>query len=158
MRDAERMKIVYGGRNLMCNASRQILTDNELALVEEREKVAAVEHLHHDVNRVLVLENVIKLDYVWVLADFEHFNFSLEQLKVFYGELFLFYYLNRALLSRLQMSRRLDEAIFTLAKIFPKLVVVVQACVARRALDGLDPLFFLLARREIVYTPLIGED
>ena len=78
MRDAERMKIVYGGRNLMCNASRQILTDNELALVEEREKVAAVEHLHHDVNRVLVLENVIKLDYVWVLADFEHFDFSFE--------------------------------------------------------------------------------
>ena len=101
MRDAERMKIVYGGRNLMCNASRQILADNELALVEEREEVAAVEHLHDDVNRVLVFKDVIKLDYVRMLADFEHFDFSLEQLKVFYGELFLFYYFDSALLTRL---------------------------------------------------------
>ena len=101
MRDAKRVKIVYCGRNLMCNASRQILTDNKLALVEEREKVATVQHLHHDVNRVLVLKDIIELDYVWMLADFEHLDFSLEQLKIFYGEFFLFYYFNSALLTRL---------------------------------------------------------
>ena len=70
-------------RQLMRNVSGQILADDKFALVEEWEEIASVEHLHYDVNRVLVLKHVEKFDYVGVLADFKHFDFALEQLKIF---------------------------------------------------------------------------
>lgn len=48
--------------------------------MQEREEVTSSEYLHHDVDRVLVFEDVIEFYNVWMLTNFEHFYFSFEQL------------------------------------------------------------------------------
>ena len=69
MSDAKRVQIVDRCRQLVCNVSGKVLRDDKLAFVEEREEVSSSEYLHHNVDRLLVLEDIKELDYIWVLAD-----------------------------------------------------------------------------------------
>ena len=62
----------------MSYAPRQVLINDEFTFVEEREEVTAIKDLHHDVYRVLILEDVEELYYVWMLANFEHLNLSFQ--------------------------------------------------------------------------------
>lgn len=73
----------------MSDTACQLFADDKLTLVQEREKVASSQHLHHNIDRILILEHIVEFYYVRVLADFENFNFSLEQLQVFDGQIFL---------------------------------------------------------------------
>ena len=78
MSDAKRVQIVDRCSQLVCNVSGKVLRDDKLTFVEEREEVTAIEDLHHDVYRVLILEDVEELYYVWMLANFEHLNLSFQ--------------------------------------------------------------------------------
>lgn len=78
MGDSEGVEVVDCCGKLVSNFASLVLLNNELAFVQELEEITAVEHLHHDVDGVLVLEDVEELDDVGVLAHLQHFNFSLE--------------------------------------------------------------------------------
>ena len=80
MRDAKLVQIVNCSGDLMGDASRKILTNDELSLVQESEEVTSIEDLHDDVNRVLILKNVVELDNVRVLAHFKNLDLTLQQL------------------------------------------------------------------------------
>lgn len=78
MGDSEGVEVVDCCGQLVSNFASLVLLNNELAFVQELEEITAVEHLHHDVDGVLVLKDVEELDDVGVLAHLQHFNFSLE--------------------------------------------------------------------------------
>lgn len=62
----------------MSNFAGLVLLNYELTLMQELKEITAVEHLHNDVDRVLVLEDVEELDNVRVLAHLQHLNFSFQ--------------------------------------------------------------------------------
>ena len=73
---SERMEVVNGCGYLMCYCAGSIFGYLEVLGFEIVEEIAALEILHDDIDEVRILKHVIKPDYIWVLADFEHFNFS----------------------------------------------------------------------------------
>ena len=80
MGDTKRMQVVNGCCHLMGDCAGALLCDNELAFVQVREEVAAVEHFHHDVDRILILEHIEELYYIGMLADFEDLDLTFEEL------------------------------------------------------------------------------
>jgi hypothetical protein len=44
------------------------------------EEITALENFHDNVNVVLVLKHIVEPYDIWMLADFQHFDFSLQQL------------------------------------------------------------------------------
>ena len=80
--DSKRVEVVNRSGQLMSDDASSILTDSEVLGVQVGEEVTAAEHFHDDVDVVLVLEYIVELDDVGVLADFQHFNLSFQQLQV----------------------------------------------------------------------------
>ena len=111
------MQIVNRSRQLVCNAAGELLANYKFSLVQKRKEVTAIEHFHHDVNRVLVLENVIEFYNVGVLADLKHLNLSLEQFKIFERELFLFDDFDCTFLVGFLVNCRLYQSILALAQV-----------------------------------------
>ena len=86
---SEGVEVVDCRGQLVRNATCQVLADNKFALVEEGEEISAYEDLHDNIDRILVLEYVIELDYVRMLAHLEDFNLTFKQLQIFNRQLFL---------------------------------------------------------------------
>ena len=116
MHNAETVQVVKGSGKLMCDAACIIFFNTERALLQEGKEVAAGEILHHNVEVVLVLEDVIKSDDVGVLADLKHLNFPLQQLLVLQTQLLLLDYLDCHLLLSLLVDASLYYPIFALAQ------------------------------------------
>ena len=101
----------------MRNASGQFFADDKFAFMEEGEEVAALEHLHHDVNRVLVLEHVEELYNVGVLAQFEDLYLAFEQFKILERQLLLLNDLDCALIASLFVNSGFHQSILALAQV-----------------------------------------
>ena len=108
MRDSKRVQVENGSGELMSNLTSLVFRDSKLSLVHEGEEIAAVKNLHHDVDGVLILKDVIEFDYVRMLAHLQHLYLAFKQLQVLDGELLLLDDLDCALNVCLLVARRLD--------------------------------------------------
>ena len=129
------MEVVKGGCNLVTQLFGALFTDREPASFQVAEQVATVQLLHHNVDIVLVFEDIEEADNVRVLAHFEDLNFSPLQLDILNRHLLLGHDLNCDSFASLSVNGTLDEAKFTLAKSFLDFVVIEHVRVAGHLLD-----------------------
>ena len=84
------MKVIDSGGNLVCYLFGSLFSDFEVLGLEVVKEIASLEILHDYVNVVGILEHVVESDDIGMLADFQYFDLSFEELEVLEGELFLF--------------------------------------------------------------------
>lgn len=142
----------------MCNHLCSLLGNFEVFGFEVREEVTTLKILHDDVDIVGVLKDIVESNDVRMLADFEHFDFSFEQLDIFKGKFFFLDDLHSYFFARFFVLSSLDEAVLTFTEGLFKLVEVVQVGVSNCLLNLVYPLVSLNQSVQVVYSPLVGED
>lgn len=102
------MEVVERSRNLVTQLFGALFTDRELASFQVAEQVTTVELLHHNVDIVLVFEDIEEADNVRMLAHFEDLDFSPLQLDILNRHLLLGHDLNCDSFASLPMDGTLD--------------------------------------------------
>lgn len=112
--------------------------------------------LHHDVDIVLVLEDVQQTDNVWVLTHLEHLNFA--PLKFDIGGChFLFRHdFDGDLLASLLVDSRFNKAKLTLTEGASNIIKIKQVGVADNSLDRTHPLFLVFGCQQVVHANFVG--
>ena len=67
----------------MGNHPSSWLSDDEVFVVQIWEEVASSEHLHNDIDVVLILKNIMEFDYVRMLTNFKNLNLSFKKFQIF---------------------------------------------------------------------------
>lgn len=122
------------------------------------EKIATAQHLHHNLDLVLVFKDIVEPIDRGVLADFQHFNLTLQQFNIFNGKFLLPHDLDCYFHFRSFVDPCLDHAVLTLAKCFSNFVEVCEGAEAYRVFDPVDPFFFFFLRLYIVDPALVREN
>ena len=141
----------------MRNMLGAALRDCEVAIAQVRKEVTSLEEFHNNVDVVLVFKHVIKTDDAWMLADLEHFNFSLEQFKIFQAQFFLLDDLDCALSASSLVDCLLDKSVLAFAQVIFQFIEVVQVSVADSNLDCSHPLVLVLLGKQIINAPFVRE-
>lgn len=118
------VQIVERSCNLVTQLFGALFTYRKLTPFEIAKQVTAVQLLHHNVDIVLVFEDIEESDNVGMLAHFENLNFSPLQFDILNGHLLLGHDLNRDSLSSLPVDSTLYKTKFALAKSFLDFVIV----------------------------------
>lgn len=115
MGDTERVQVEQGGGQLMGEFLRALFGDSEITSFEVVEQISTGEVLHHDVNVVLVLEEIQKSDNVRVLAHLQDFDFTSLELNILNRHFLLGHDLDSNLFASLLVDTGLDQTEFTLS-------------------------------------------
>jgi len=74
--NSKRVQIEDGRGDLMSNCFSSLLRNFEVLGLKIVEEIATFQVLHYYVDVIRVLKNIIKSDYIWMLAYFQDFYFS----------------------------------------------------------------------------------
>lgn len=74
------MEEINCGSNLMRYLFSSLFCYGKVPFTQVGEEIPTLEDFHDDVDIVLVFKHIVEPDDVWMLANFEHFYFPLQQL------------------------------------------------------------------------------
>jgi len=66
--------------NLVCYLFSALFWNGKVPFTQVSEEITTLKNFHDDVDVILVFEHIVEPDDVRMLANFEHFNFPLQQL------------------------------------------------------------------------------
>lgn len=98
----------------MSNYTGSSLWHYEFALVQVSEQITANEQLHHNLDWVLILKNIVESDNAGVLQNLDYLDFTLEEFKILQFQIFLFDYFDGNILPGSLVHTFLDDTVLTL--------------------------------------------
>jgi hypothetical protein len=158
MTDTEGVQVVESSSNLVSDGLSTVLSDCEFPLLEIGEEVATREVLHHDVNVVLILEDIQQTDDVRVLTHLQDFYLTTLKLNISDGHLLFGHDLDSDVLAGLLVYGGLNEPELALAECLLDVVEVGEGGVPDDLLHGLDPPQLLIEALEVVGARLRGRE
>ena len=85
MRDSKRMQVINRSKNLMGDLFGPALRYFKIVFLEATEKVSSLYIFGHKVDNFKSFKDIIKFNYVGVLAIFEYLNLPSDHLVFFQG-------------------------------------------------------------------------
>lgn len=140
----KRMQVVKSCGKLVTQCLCPFFRDFEITFFKISEQITSGQVLHHDVNVLLVLENIKQSDDVGVLTHFQDFDFSSLEFHVLNCHFLLAHDFNGDLLSSLLVVSGLDQSKLSFSECLFDFIKVKQVWVANHFLNSLDPLFFIV--------------